>query len=53
MRNILLVLLLVCGFVACENNDEIGFDIPVEFQKISFEPVPGRGGNALQVAGYP
>lgn len=41
MRNILLVLLLVCGFVACENNDEIGFDIPVEFQKISFEPVPG------------
>lgn len=41
MRNILLILLLICGFVACKDDDEIGFDVPVEFRKISFDAVPG------------
>lgn len=31
---------MFCGFVAC-NDDDIKFDVPVEFQKITFEPRPG------------
>lgn len=30
----------MCCF-ACNNDDEVTFDVPVEFQQISFEPVPG------------
>ena len=28
------------GFAAC-SDDEVGFDVPVEFQRITFDPVPG------------
>lgn len=39
-RMLLWVFLLGCC-VACSKDDEIDFDIPVEFRQISFEPVPG------------
>lgn len=41
MKNILWTLCLVCGLFACSDEEEIGFDVPVEFRKISFEPIPG------------
>ena len=41
MRNLLLILCLVCGLVACNEDNEIGFDVPVEFRKVSFKPIPG------------
>lgn len=41
MRKILLLLLALSGFVACQDDDEIRFEVPVEFRKISFDPVPG------------
>ena len=40
MRNILLIVLLMCGFIAC-NDDDAAFDVPVDFQYLTFEPVPG------------
>ena len=33
MRKILFLLLILSGFVACKDDDEIGFDVPVEFRK--------------------
>ncbi len=41
MRNIVLILLLVCGFFACQDDDGVKFDIPVEFRKVEFQPVSG------------
>ena len=41
MKNIFLILLLVCGFFACQNDEELKFDVPVEFRKVDFRPVPG------------
>jgi len=41
MRKILFFLLALVAFVACKDDDDNGFDVPVEFRKISFDPVPG------------
>ena len=41
MRKILFLLLVLSGFIACKDDDEIGFDVPVEFRNISFDAVPG------------
>ena len=40
-QKILFFLLILVAFVACKDDDENGFDVPVEFRKISFDPVPG------------
>ena len=40
-RKILFFLLVLVGFFACKDDKENGFDVPVEFRKISFDPVPG------------
>ena len=41
MKNILL-LLLMFGFFACNNEEEVGFDVLVSFRKdLNFRPVPG------------
>lgn len=40
-RKILFFLLVLIGFFACKDDKENGFDVPVEFRKISFDPVPG------------
>ena len=41
MRKILFLLLAFFGFMGCSDDEDVGFDVPVEFRKISFEPVPG------------
>ncbi len=42
MRKILFLLLILSGFVACKDDDEIGFDVPVEFRKpLEFRSIPG------------
>ena len=41
IRKILFLLPVLFVFFACKDDDENGFDVPVEFRKISFEPVPG------------
>ena len=41
IRKILCFLSVLVAFVACKDDDEVGFDVPVEFRKISFEPIPG------------
>ena len=40
IRKLLFLLLAGVSFIACNDDDEI-FDVPVEFQRISFEAVPG------------
>ena len=40
-QKILFFLLILVAFVACKDDDENCFDVPVEFRKISFDPVPG------------
>lgn len=40
MRKIFFFLSVLAVFIACDDDDN-GFDVPVEFRKISFEPVPG------------
>ena len=40
-QKILFFLLVLVAFVACKDDDDNGFDVPVEFRKISFDPVPG------------
>lgn len=34
-------LFLLGALASCEDDDKIGFDVPVEFRKVSFEAVPG------------
>lgn len=41
MRKILLFLWIFAACIACEDDNESVFDVPVEFRKISFDPVPG------------
>lgn len=41
IRRILFLLPLFFIFFACSDDDKVGFDVPVGFRKISFEPVPG------------
>lgn len=41
MRKILFFLWILVGFFACKDDDENGFDVPVEFRKVAFDPVPG------------
>ena len=41
IRKLLLLAAVGMGLWACNDDDEIGFDVPVDFQTISFEPVPG------------
>lgn len=41
IRKLVFSILIGIGFLACKDNDDINFDVPVEFQKISFKPVPG------------
>lgn len=41
IRRILSMALLVCGIASCKDDDVVGFDVPVEFQHVSFEAVPG------------
>ena len=40
-QKILFFLLVLVAFVACKDDDDNGFDVPVEFRKISFDPVSG------------
>lgn len=40
-RKILFLLMILIAFVACKDDDENGFDVPVEFRKVAFDPVPG------------
>lgn len=41
MKNAIL-LFLIFGLFACNSDENIGFDVPVEFRKdLSFRPVPG------------
>ncbi|WP_065219052.1 MULTISPECIES: DUF4959 domain-containing protein [Butyricimonas] len=41
MRKILFIIGMLVGFVAC-NDDEVSFDVPVEFRKdLEFKPIPG------------
>ena len=41
IRRILFLLPLLFIFFACSDDDKVGFDVPVEFRKLSFDPVPG------------
>ena len=41
IRRILFLLPVLFLFFACSDDDEIGFDVPMEFRKISFDPMPG------------
>lgn len=41
IRKLLFLLLVLFICFACSDDEKVGFDVPVEFQKISFEPVPG------------
>ena len=42
MKNTIWLLLLLFGLLACNDNEEGGFEIPVSFRKdLSFRPVPG------------
>ncbi len=41
IRKILFLLPILFVFVACKDDDGSGFDVPVEFRNISFDPVPG------------
>ena len=42
MRKIFFILCVLSCFVACNEDNEIGFDVPVEFSReLSFRPIPG------------
>ena len=41
IKRILFFFLVIAGIVSCKDDDNIGFDVPVEFPGISFKPVPG------------
>ena len=41
MRKILFFIGILVGFLACKDDDELRFDVPVEFRKVEFQPVPG------------
>ena len=41
MKKILFLLPVFFIFLACSEDDKVGFDVPVEFRKISFQPIPG------------
>ena len=41
IKRILFFFLVIAGIVSCKDDDNIGFDVPVEFPSISFKPVPG------------
>ena len=41
IKRILFFFLVIAGIVSCKDDDNIGFNVPVEFPGISFKPVPG------------
>lgn len=41
MRKILFLLLVLSGLAACKDDDNVGFDVPVEFTSLHFEAMPG------------
>lgn len=42
IRKLLFIALVGIGFFACQDDDSLGFDVPVEFEReLSFEPIPG------------
>ena len=41
IKKIIFLTLIGFGFFACNDDDDIGFDVPVEFRTVSFDPVPG------------
>ena len=41
IRKILFLLVLFSGFFACKEDEDLSFDVPVEFRKLDFQPVPG------------
>lgn len=41
IRKILFLLVLFSGFFACKEDEELRFDVPVEFRKVHFSPVAG------------
>lgn len=41
IRKILFLLLVLSGLSACKNDDNAGFDVPVEFVSLRFDAVPG------------
>lgn len=41
IRKLLVLTVAGMSLFSCKDDDNVGFDVPVEFQKISFEPRPG------------
>ncbi|WP_065219018.1 MULTISPECIES: DUF4959 domain-containing protein [Butyricimonas] len=41
MKNTLLIVLVLCVFSACKDDDGVNFDVPVEFRKVEFHAVSG------------
>ena len=41
IRKLLLLTVIGMGLFACKDDDKVSFDVPVEFQQISFVPRPG------------
>lgn len=41
IKRILLAILAVSYLGACDNNEDIRFEVPTEFREIKFEPIPG------------
>ena len=41
IRKYIFIICVGLGLLACNDDDKISFDVPVEFQSISFKPVPG------------
>ena len=42
IRKILFLLVLFSGFFACKEDEELRFDVPVEFRRdLRFRPTPG------------
>ena len=41
IRKILFLLVLFSGFFACKEDEDLSFNVPVEFRTLAFQPVPG------------
>lgn len=41
IRNLLFAILAVSCLAACNDDDELRFEVPTEFREIKFEPIPG------------
>ena len=41
IRKLIFLICVGVGFLACNDDDKVSFDVPVEFQSISFKSIPG------------